>query len=54
MQTLSEIKREPGVSDLPPKAKNYFAGAILYENKGQHEKAEHYLKKAIEKEADGE
>ena len=52
--TLTELREQPGVGDLPPKAKMKFAAAIHFENKGDHEKTTGYLNKAVEHEAANE
>ncbi len=51
--TLTEIKRQPGVSDLSSKTKTSFAAALHFENKGDHVKAETYLEKALKQEEEG-
>lgn len=50
MATLADLKSQPGVEDLPPEVMMAFAAALLYEEKGQTDKAESWLARAIEKE----
>lgn len=46
--TITEHKRDPGVSDLTPKAKTAFAAALVSEDKGDTAKSEKWLDKAIQ------
>jgi len=46
------VSKEPGVADLPLKARGAFAKAIIAERQGNHEEAEKQLQKAIAAEAD--
>jgi hypothetical protein len=45
--SLINVAKEPGVADLPLKARGAFAKAIIAERKGNHDEAEKQLEKAI-------
>lgn len=48
--SLINVSKEPGVADLPLKARGAFAKAIIAERKGDHEEAQRQLDKAVAEE----
>jgi hypothetical protein len=50
--SLINVAKEPGIADLPLRARGAFAKAIIAERKGDHDEAEKQLEKAVAAEAE--